>query len=628
MIISKVIITNYKSFLVSPEIEFFPGFNIIVGQNNVGKTALIEALSLAFDNLPHRSLYTAPDASTALEPTSKIDIEFELNGQEMSTILQSIPSFNVPSVHQPFHDITLTDAKGTLASVLEKCVIRYEFHNGDFRSCQIIEPSLRGYYTDEYHANVEFKFETEKGTFVHTEQMSSYDLHKAFFMQCKKNLRMRIYSFRAERMNIGEADVNRQQLLLPDASNLAQVLHDLISRDTGLFYHYVQLVRQVFPEIRHVTIPLISSQRTQVLLWTITPDSKRPDLAIPLSQSGTGIGQVLAILYVISTSNYPQVILIDEPQSFLHPGAIRKLFDILKQHPHQYIITTHSPIAITTADPNNIILVRKEDSKSVINRIDTRENHQINMYLSEIGARLSDVFGADNILWVEGRTEEECLPLITNQLLQQPLLGTEIIGVMHTGDFDGKDPAKVIHIYQRLSQGRGLLPPAIAFIFDREGRTPEQMDDLKRLCKDKETGRDYIFFTQRRMYENYLLDAEAIAHVMSNIEGFRDSPVESAEVETWLQSDHWDNRTYFEQVISESDRNPETWHNEVHGGNVLNDMFNEFSEARVSYKANKVTYGVHLTQWLIDNKPDKLSDIRTLLESALQRDIHIDEKLF
>jgi AAA15 family ATPase/GTPase len=37
-------------------LEFSPGINIIVGQNNSGKTALLEALTMNFDNVPHRSI--------------------------------------------------------------------------------------------------------------------------------------------------------------------------------------------------------------------------------------------------------------------------------------------------------------------------------------------------------------------------------------------------------------------------------------------------------------------------------------------------------------------------------------------------------------------------------------------
>ncbi len=59
-------IDHYKSFLASGEIYLTDGFNVIVGQNNVGKTALAEAISLRFGNHPHRSRKTMPESFTEL----------------------------------------------------------------------------------------------------------------------------------------------------------------------------------------------------------------------------------------------------------------------------------------------------------------------------------------------------------------------------------------------------------------------------------------------------------------------------------------------------------------------------------------------------------------------------------
>lgn len=60
MYLSKVQVNNYKSHLCSAALELTPGFNLITGQNNAGKTALLEALSLTFGSKPHRSLKTMP----------------------------------------------------------------------------------------------------------------------------------------------------------------------------------------------------------------------------------------------------------------------------------------------------------------------------------------------------------------------------------------------------------------------------------------------------------------------------------------------------------------------------------------------------------------------------------------
>jgi hypothetical protein len=47
------------------EVHLAPGFNIVVGKNNVGKMALAEAMSLQFGDNAHCSLLTVPTPSAA-----------------------------------------------------------------------------------------------------------------------------------------------------------------------------------------------------------------------------------------------------------------------------------------------------------------------------------------------------------------------------------------------------------------------------------------------------------------------------------------------------------------------------------------------------------------------------------
>ena len=96
------------------------------------------------------------------------------------------------------------------------------------------------------------------------------------------------------------------------------------------------------------------------------------------------------------------------------------------------------------------------------------------------GRRLADVFGADKVLWVEGRTEEACFPKILTGMLGRALFGTTILGVVNTGDFEGRRSDIILEVYERLSGATALLPPAIAFIFDAENRTARQCADLTR----------------------------------------------------------------------------------------------------------------------------------------------------
>jgi predicted ATPase len=129
-----------------------------------------------------------------------------------------------------------------------------------------------------------------------------------------------------------------------------------------LFQEFNQHVTTIFPSIRWVA-PNPKGNTVEVRIWSIDPSTRREDLAIPLNESGTGVGQVLAILYVAMT-NEPGVIAIDEPNSFLHPGAAKKLIQILKLYPqHQYIISTHSPELINVAQPAALHLVRFESKE-------------------------------------------------------------------------------------------------------------------------------------------------------------------------------------------------------------------------------------------------------------------------
>jgi predicted ATP-dependent endonuclease of OLD family len=171
------------------------------------------------------------------------------------------------------------------------------------------------------------------------------------------------------------------------------------------------------------------------------------------------------------TSERPQTIIIDEPQSFLHPGAARKLIEFLKLYPqHQFIIATHSATIIAATNPKTITLARFEDDESTLQQLDAVAEKGIQAALAELGIRLSDSFGADDILWVEGRTEEKCFPLIVEKLMRRTLMGTEILGIRQTGDLEGRDAKKVFEIYRSLAKGASLLPPAVAFILDEECR--------------------------------------------------------------------------------------------------------------------------------------------------------------
>jgi energy-coupling factor transporter ATP-binding protein EcfA2 len=345
-------------------------------------------------------------------------------------------------------------------------------------------------------------------------------------------------------------------------------------------------------------------------------------LAVLLQDCGTGVSQVLAMLYIVITSKEPKTIIIDEPQSFLHPGAVRKLLEIFQKHPeHQYILATHSPALVTGLKLSSLVLVKRQGAESTLENLDPTEPRKVRDVLNEVGAQISDIYGADSVLWVEGETEEICFKLVA-QKFKINLSGTVILAVQHTGDFEAKDKKKVetvFNIYATLGLSKAILPPALGFVFDLERRKPDEIREWKNRGDNASTP---VRFLERTLFENYLLIPQAICVVINNYDNVvREKPITIEDISTWIDKNRWEAK-YFEPPFSEADKIADQqkgfllWAQRVHGAKLLKDLFASLTENRVEFQ--KVTrdaqHSVELTEWLLEHQPQELEEIRSLLQ--------------
>lgn len=120
------------------------------------------------------------------------------------------------------------------------------------------------------------------------------------------------------------------------------------------------------------------------------------------------------------------------------------------------------------------------------------------------------------------------------------------------------------------------------------------------------------------MYENYLLNAAAIASVMSNINGFRDSQITAEEISGLVEKNRWEEKYFIDKIRGE-DRSEEFWIKRVHGAKMLEDLFKTLSEKRVNF--NKVEHDLPLTKWIIANAPKELAEIGELIKKVLSRNV-------
>jgi hypothetical protein len=95
MFISRLRLRNYKSHLDSGEIELRPGFNVVIGQNSSGKTALLEALGASFAPHAHRSVKSIPLEGGTAQSSPQLDVAFDVPCNELFDYFSSLRNSNL-----------------------------------------------------------------------------------------------------------------------------------------------------------------------------------------------------------------------------------------------------------------------------------------------------------------------------------------------------------------------------------------------------------------------------------------------------------------------------------------------------------------------------------------------------
>ena len=159
----------------------------------------------------------------------------------------------------------------------------------------------------------------------------------------------------------------------PAADNLAAYLARLKNAFPDAYERIVDTIKLAAPFFGGFVVrdPLPESIELE---WFEQNDPDTPYKAHVLSD-GTLRFICLTTLLMQPAFLLPDTVLIDEPELGLHPYAINLLADMLKQvaETKQVIVSTQSVELLNAFEPQDVVVVERENGASVLKRLDTVE---------------------------------------------------------------------------------------------------------------------------------------------------------------------------------------------------------------------------------------------------------------
>jgi putative ATP-dependent endonuclease of OLD family len=129
------------------------------------------------------------------------------------------------------------------------------------------------------------------------------------------------------------------------------------------------------------------------------------------------------------------LLLIDEPELYLHPQAIEQVRVALKQlsnEGYQIIFATHSAQMITSEDVRTALLIRKNSNKGTHRRKRIEDaikeildgNHEAQLDIMFSLSNANQILFSESVLLIEGKTENKVLPKVFEIITNGETFGT------------------------------------------------------------------------------------------------------------------------------------------------------------------------------------------------------------
>lgn len=383
----KFSVTNYKVFRDTFTIDFSKdSIAILTGRNNTGKSTILEAINCFFQKASKTNAISN-DCFSEANKEIVLQAVFE-SGEDKVTIKKKYNEGTAPK----FYDETDVEIKASheLKDKLDEILNNQPFYITPAMLPDDINDLIQNIYSEILKNNLE-KLEGNEGNAEEKELAEEYAQLKKSYPEFLRKLKL-----------------NTDRVLEQVSGDVSDNLKTLFSNE------HLSLKVVGGESSGFSSSDILKSTNSSVHI----DNSKQTEM--PLSNQGTGL-QRMSLIYLIQNmiekklmgEGENKLLLIDEPEAFLHPEAVRalsrSLYKIGEKMP--LMISTHSPILIDLSENHTSIQVFRVGEKEAIqlykSERDKFDDDDIkNMkILNYVDSYVNEFFFADRIIIVEGDTE-------------------------------------------------------------------------------------------------------------------------------------------------------------------------------------------------------------------------------
>lgn len=495
MFISKIQIENFRSF-ENIEVEFHEGINVIIGHNNCGKSNLLTAMALIFDNSVSRQLevddfYNGISVEKLKESAPKIKIMVtitqskneNLMSDELVTVSNWLISLETPYQAQVQYEYFLSSGEEE----------NYKNRVSGIDSAKEIWKIIKSEYIRLYTYKI-WAGNPENRVVADSDSLRKFDYQflnairdvERDMFSGRNTLLKRVIDFfmdyeiksdgRLDEIQKSEKIRERKDEFAENADEIINKLHMRLEAGNQEILSYAKDIGASFDKSE----PGFEGELTESELYSVLKliIKQETGMTLPVDKNGLGYNNLIFMSlllakmqadsdgkYMGSNAKVFPMLVIEEPEVHLHPTMQDKFIKFLNKNIEQkkvkqVFITTHSTFITAAVQLDDLICLYRDGNKAHIaypgrTFWEDTEGKQINeiskKYVQRfLDATKSNMLFAERIILVEGIAEQLLIPILAEYMGTS--LADNHVAVLQVGGryfehflrlFDQKNPTAI-----------------------------------------------------------------------------------------------------------------------------------------------------------------------------------------